>query len=252
MNDNGVIEKNITIPNSTGWWNRVESSDLDNDGDIDFVLGNWGLNTKFKASPDRPVTMFVNDFDDNGKSEFIINWYAPLDNQAYPFVTKSELTSQLPALRKSILKYGDYAAKTYDSLFSPEVRKRSVSYQANYLSTAILWNEGGKYLLESLPIEAQVSPVFGIIADDLDGDGKKDIWLGGNFYALKPQVGRHDASRGVYLKGGAAKSFIHQPNSGLYVEGEVRDAVTINSRQSKRIFIARNNSKVLVFQRSAK
>ncbi len=250
-NQNGYIENNVTIPNSKGWWNRIEAVDLDKDGDIDFVLGNWGLNTKFKASPSRPVTMYVNDFDDNGKSEFIINWYPPLDNFAYPFASKQELTSQLPALRKKILKYKDYAPKTYDSLFSPEVLKRSLPYEVNYLQSAILWNEGNTFTLSALPIAAQVSPVFGIVADDLDEDGKMDIWLGGNFYALKPQVGRHDASRGLFLKGTSGRSFTPQPNqrSGLYVEGEVRDAAIIRSNQNKRMIVARNNAKVLVFQK---
>jgi len=251
-NENGSIGDNTTIPQSKGWWNRIEAADLDKDGDMDFVLGNWGLNTKFKASPARPVTMFVNDFDDNGKSEFVVNWYPPLDSQAYPFAPKQELTSQLPALRKTILKYTDYARKTYDSLFPAEIRKRSIPYEVNYLESAILWNEGNnKYALSALPIEAQVSPVFGIVADDLDGDGKIDLWLGGNFYALKPQVGRHDASRGVFLKGTSGRSFIVQPpaRSGIYVEGEVRDAVIIQSNHKRRMVVARNNAKVLVFQK---
>jgi enediyne biosynthesis protein E4 len=250
-NENGVLKNPIVIPDSKGWWNRIEASDLDNDGDIDFVLGNWGLNTKFKASAARPLTMFVNDFDNNGKSEFIINWYAPLDNKAYPFAQKQEIISQLPGLGKTIISYEDYANKTYDSLFSPEVRKKSISYEANYLESAVLWNEGNSFSLVALPVEAQVSPVFGIIADDLNGDGNKDIWLGGNFYALKPQVGRHDASRGVLLKSGSNKSFIYKPqqHDGLYVEGEVRDAAIIHSGKSKRILVARNNDKVLLFQK---
>lgn len=248
-NDNGVIENDVTIPQSNGWWNRIEAADLDKDGDIDFVLGNWGLNTKFKASPAKPLTMFVNDFDDNGKSEFIINWYPPLDSQAYPFATKTELVAQLPGLRKSILKYEDYAPKTYDSLFSPAVRARSMSYEANYLASAVLWNEGTTYSLVALPTAAQLSPVFGILADDFDGDGNMDIWLGGNFYAMKPQVGRHNDSRGVYLRGNTGKTFTYIPQSGLYVEGEVRDAAMIQSKYGKRLFIARNNAKVLVFEK---
>jgi len=251
-NEKGLFENNASVPLSKGWWNRIEASDLDHDGDVDFILGNWGLNTKFKASPARPVTMFVNDFDDNGKSEFIINWYPPLDSQAYPFAPKQELTSQLPAMRKRILKYEDYARKTYDSLFSAEIRKRSIAYEVNYLESAILWNEGNSnYTLAALPVEAQVSPVFGIVADDLDGDGKTDLWLGGNFYALKPQVGRHDASRGVYLKGTSGRSFLSEPaaQSGLHVEGEVRDAVILPSGTARRILVARNNAKVLVFQK---
>ncbi|MBA4053243.1 MAG: hypothetical protein C0490_00880, partial [Marivirga sp.] len=249
INDNGVIENNQTIPNSMGWWNRIEPADLDNDGDNDFILGNWGTNTKFKASPARPVTMYVNDFDGNGKSEFIINWYPPLDSTAYPFTTKSEITSQLPALRKSILRYADYANQTYDSLFSSDVRSRSIAYKVDYLSSAILWNDQNKFSLSALPPEAQVSPVFGIVADDLDADGIIDIWLGGNFYALKPQVGRHDASKGVYLKGVSKRSFVNQQHSGIYVRGEVRDAIIMRSAKSKQLFVARNNDRVLVFRK---
>jgi hypothetical protein len=250
-NENGVLGNPIVIPDSKGWWNRIEAADLDKDGDTDFILGNRGLNTKFKASLTRPLTMFVNDFDNNGKSEFIINWYPPLDDQAFPFAQKQELISQLPGLRNTIITYEDYSHKTYDSLFKPEVREKSILYEVNFLESAILWNEGNSYLLTALPVEAQVSPVFGIIADDLDEDGKTDIWLGGNFYSLKPQVGRHDASKGVFLKGGPDKTFIYHPqqHDGFYVKGEVRDAAVIRSGQEKRILVARNNDKVLMFRK---
>lgn len=249
INDNGVIENNKTIPNSMGWWNRIETADLDNDGDNDFVLGNWGWNTKFKASPSRPVTMYVNDFDGNGKSEFLINWYPPSDTTAYLFTTKTEITSQLPALRKSILKYGDYGNQTYDSLFTPDVKSRSLIYTVDYLSSAILWNDQNKFSLSALPSEAQVSPVFGIVTDDFDGDGNIDIWLGGNFYGLKPQVGRHDASKGVYLKNVSKRAFINQQGTGIYVRGEVRDAVMMKIPNRKQLIVARNNEKVLVFRK---
>lgn len=250
-NDKGKLNDPVVIPESNGWWQRIEASDLDKDGDIDFILGNWGLNTKFKASPARPLTMFVNDFDNNGKSEFIINWYPPLDSVAYPFAQKEEIVAQIPILRRTVLTFRDYATKTYDSQFSPAVRKKSISYKVNYLESAVLWNERNSYSLTALPHEAQVSPVFGIIADDLDADGNTDIWLGGNFYSLKPQVGRHDASRGVFLKGGRNRSFTYQqqPHDGLYVTGEVRDAAIIHSVQAKRMIVARNNAKVLLYQK---
>jgi hypothetical protein len=250
INDNGMLNES-SIPNSNGWWNRIEAADLDNDGDMDFVVGNWGLNTKFKASPERPLTMYVNDFDLNGKSEFIINWYAPLDSVAYPFSTKPELTSQLPGLKKQILRYLDYGNKTYDSLFSADVRSKSLRYEANYLQSAILWNNNGSFELKALPVEAQLSPVFGIIADDLDNDGKKDIWLGGNFYALKPQAGRHNASKGIFLKGKDNKEFgyVSPRKCGIRVEGEVRDAAVIQLNGSKHLIVARNNAKPLLFEK---
>lgn len=250
-NENGRFQNPVAIPKSNGWWNRIKAADMDNDGDPDFVLGNWGLNTKFKATPERPLTMFVKDFDNNGKSECIINWYPPLDSTSYPFSPKPELTSQLPLLKKQILRYTDYGNKTYESMFSLEMQSNALRYEANYLQSAILWNNNGSFELEALPVEAQFSPVFGIVADDLDEDGKMDIWLGGNFYALKPQVGRHDASKGVFLKGNGRRSFtyISPKQSGLKVEGEVRDAGVIQIRGSRHLIVGRNNARVLLFEK---
>jgi hypothetical protein len=195
--------------------------------------------------------MYVNDFDNNGKSEFVINWYPPLDSVAYPFSTKAELTAQLPGLKKQILRYEDYSHKTYDSLFSAELRSGSLRYEADYLQSAILWNDNGKLDLQALPLEAQISPVFGIVADDLDGDGKSDIWLGGNFYALKPQAGRCNASKGVFLKGNGNRSFryVSPAESGIRVDGEVRDAAVIKVGNAKNLIIGRNNASVLLYER---
>jgi hypothetical protein len=162
-----------------------------------------------------------------------------------------DLTSQLPGLRKDILKYEDYAYKTYDSLFSPVIRERSIAYLVNFLEHAVLWNNGaGSFELTPLPIEAQVAPAYGIVVRDLDGDQNTDIWMGGNFYALKPQVGRCDASRGVFLKGsGAGRSFTYlsPKHAGIYVTGEVRDAGVIDANGPK-LLIARNNNSMLMFE----
>ena len=247
-NENGTFDNQKIVPNSSGWWNRVEAADIDGDGDDDFVLGNWGLNTKFKATPARPMTMYVSDFDRNGKSEFIINYYAPLDTIAYPFATKPELTAQIPSLKKQILKYQDYGNKTYEMLFTPDQRSNALRYEANYLESAILWNNNGNVELQALPLEAQLSPVFGIVVSDFDNDSKKDIWLGGNFYELKPQAGRHNASKGVLLKQYDNRVFKYVPNAetGITVTGEVRDATVINNE----LLVARNNDKVLLFKKN--
>ncbi len=159
--------------------------------------------------------------------------------------------SQLPGLKKQILRYEEYSNKTYDSLFSADLRSRALGYEANYLQSAVLWNNNGDFKLEALPVEAQYSPVFGIVADDLDADGKIDIWLGGNFYALKPQVGRHNASKGIYLKGKGGRSFsyISSGESGIKVEGEVRDAAVIQSKGLKHLIVGRNNARVLLFKK---
>jgi len=234
----------------SGWWTCIEPADLDGDGDLDFVLGNWGLNTKFKASDQKPITMFVKDFDANEKTEFVINWYAPLDDQPYPFAGKLDMTQQVPSLKKKALKFEDYSHFTYETLFTEAQRKGAVSHKINWLQSAVLWNLDGAFLLEALPIEAQVAPVFGIAVDDFDGDGVKDIWLGGNFYGLKPEVGRHDSSRGVFLKGNKNKTFkyLTPTESGIFVKGEVRDAAVFKMKNELGILIARNDLEALFYK----
>ena len=158
----------------------------------------------------------------------------------------------MPALRKRILKNDDYARQTYDSLFASEVRQSALSYRATHLESAVLWNEDVAGLrLEALPVEAQVSPVFGIAVSDFTGDGVPDIWLGGNYYALKPQVGRQDASRGVLLAGSQDKHFraVSSRASGLRVTGEVRDAVVLSTGESETLLVARNNAALAAFKK---
>jgi len=251
VNDNGKFSRRLQLPNSSGWWTRAVATDLDDDGDDDYVVGNWGLNTKFRATMEKPLSMFVKDFDGNGRIESILNWYPPLDDKPYPFATKQEITQQMPVLKKSILKYESYAKKDYSDLFAENIRHGAIPYKAEVLASIILWNDKGKLTIENLPAPAQWSPVFGICAEDLDGDGIRDIWLGGNFYNLKPQAGRHDASNGVFLKGIGDRRFSYVPPSeaGIFVKGEVRDAQLIKSGSRRLLLIARNNASVLAFEK---
>jgi len=250
-NKDGLLQSSIEIPESSGWWNRIEASDLDDDGDMDFIIGNRGTNSKLTATPGKPMRMYVNDFDKNGKTEFIINWFPPNENKAYPFATKPEITQQLPALKKQILKYEDYAIQTYESMFSDELKREAITYELNNVNSSVLWNNDGKMELQSLPKEAQISPVYGIIADDMDDDGIKDIWLGGNMYGIKPQIGRHNASRGVCLKGKTDKTYdyLAPSQSGIYVEGQVKDATVVDGPDGKVVVVARNNETVMAFKK---
>jgi hypothetical protein len=233
-----------------GWWTAIEAADLDGDGDDDYVLGNWGLNSKFKATPERPLTMYVKDFDNNGKPEFIINWYAPLDHQAFPFATKDDMMRQIPALMRTNETYDAYAGKTYENLLSEELRKDALPYRATHLASSIIWNHPDTLVTESLPLEAQVSPVFAILAEDLDGDGHTDLWLGGNLYGLKPEVGYNNASRGVFLKGQSGSfRYISPAESGIEVTGEVRDVTAFTGPDGLRILVARNNKRTVMFER---
>ncbi|HYF70280.1 MAG TPA: VCBS repeat-containing protein [Ohtaekwangia sp.] len=243
------------LANTEGWWTAIKKADLNSDGLEDIVLGNWGLNSKFKTSVDKPMKMFVNDFDSNGKTEFVITWYPPAENTAYPFATKMDLTAQLPFLKKKNLKYADFATKTYDDLFSSVEKEGVKTFVINQLQSSILFNQGKlNYELRELPIEAQVSPVFAIAVNDFDGDNIADLLLCGNFYKLKPEVGRQDANHGVILKGDGKGNFYHLPSieTGIYIKGEVRDIKQIKAGSDNIIIIGRNNAPVIVLKKSGR
>src|SRR6185369_7788411 len=164
INKKGKLESKIEVPNSSGWWSTIVPVDLDKDGNMDFVLGNWGLNSRFRASEDKPMRLYVNDFDGNGTGESIITYYWP-EGKSFVYPSKSDLTSQLPLLRKKFLYYKDFAGKTMDDFFGTEVVRKSSQSQAEELQSCVLWgNENGEPELRSLPAIAQVAPVYAIVA----------------------------------------------------------------------------------------
>ncbi len=250
-NGSSGIVKSVEIPDSEGLWQHIEAVDLDGDGDQDFVLGNWGENSAFKASVEEPMHMYVNDFDDNGKSEFIIEIVDGPTKIAFPFASKMELSAQLPGLKNKVLKYADFANSSYTELISAAQRKAAKTFTVKTLKTAVLWNEEGVFRLESLPHQAQVSPVFASLSQDFNKDGQVDVLLMGNQYEVKPEVGRQDANHGVLfeLNQSGTFNFISNEESGLRVRGQVRDIKAMkNAEGADLILIGRNDETALTFQ----
>ncbi|MBS1567233.1 MAG: VCBS repeat-containing protein, partial [Bacteroidetes bacterium] len=238
------------IPHSSGWWNCLTVTDIDGDGDPDLVAGNLGLNTRIKASPSQPAKMYVSDFDKNGQEECIPVYYKP-DGKAYPWFLKNEMEAQIPSLKKKFLHFADYAGRSIEEVFTPAQLKEAKVYSAEQAQTCLFINDGkGQFSMQPLPQRAQFSPVFGILAEDLNGDGIKDLFLAGNFYGLKPQAGRYDASYGVTLLGNAKQGFkyIDPAASGLFIKGEARDVKNIPTAAGPRIVVAMNNAPLYIFR----
>ena len=243
-NEGGTFRLKASLENapSTGWWNCLTTVDLDQDGDLDIVAGNWGLNTRLTASPQHPMQLTVGDFDQNEVSESLLSIYRP-DGQGYPYHTKTDLTAQVPGLKKRFLHYADYARQPVSTILTPDQLKTAQRYEANCLETSVFWNEsGGRFTRQALPIEAQVAPVMAVCARDLDGDKRPELILGGNFYGVKPELGRYDASYGVVLCARDKRRFVPIPHqqSGFLVNGEVRDIQPIQTT-SKLLLVTRNN-----------
>lgn len=246
-NNNGQFTnqtKKYGLNKSNGWWNTIKSTDIDGDGDIDFVVGNHGLNSRFKTQKEYPVTMFINDFDKNGMAEQILCAFN--SDTTYPFALRHDLIMSLPYLKKRYLKYADYERQTINDIFTKDQLKNSVILKANEMQTGVFINNGGQFTFQALPIDAQFAPIHAIEIFDFDGDNIQDIILGGNFYRVKPEVGRYDGSHGIFLKGNGNGTFktVNATNSGLFIKGEIRDLQIIGNQ----LFIARNNNNLQVIK----
>lgn len=250
INNKGVLQNKSSVPNSSGLWNCITTADTDKDGDIDFLLGNWGLNSQFKASTEKPMEMYVNDFDENGSTEAIITYFWP-DGKSHVFYSKTDMTLQLPFLKKKFLMYKDYADKSVSDVIGSSLLAKSNKLSIQTLSTSVLINESKEnFKLSPLPLQAQYSPVFAMLANDFNKDGNTDILVAGNFFEVKPDIGRLDANSASLYLGDDSKGFkfMPSPKSGLAIKGQVRDAMEITDKKNTFLILARNNDGVIILQ----
>jgi hypothetical protein len=218
------------LAESAGWWHRVVAADLDADGDVDLLAGNHGLNSRFKATVQTPVHMWVADFDDNGQIEHIISrWWG---DQEYPLVTRSELVSVLPGLKKRYLRFELYKHATFHEIF-PQPPSNMITLAANELRSCIFYNEGTFFRKSVLPMAAQFSSIYAFAVTDVDSDQRVDILFGGNNFRSKPEIGRYDGFQGGLLRQLENNNFefVSSHKSGLRVEGEIRDIVGFVSKE---------------------
>ncbi|HET8736213.1 MAG TPA: FG-GAP-like repeat-containing protein [Pricia sp.] len=233
-----------------GWWNTVEAADLDDDGDTDLILGNQGGNVPYKAFPEHPMKMWINDYDNNGTLEQIVTRH--LDGEDYPLHQKKELTAQIASLKKQNLKASEYAKKTVDELFPESVFENTIVKQGNTMESVIAINEGGgKFSIKKLPARVQFSCVCGISCADVNRDGYLDLIMGGNNFEFKPQYSRLDAGYGHVLLGDGNLNFEWQDynDSGFFIRDEIKHLKQFRDIDGEVFLIAAiNDGKPRVFK----
>lgn len=237
------VSSNSGLGNSEGWWNTIKEGDFDNDGDMDYILGNFGLNSQLKASVNEPITLIAKDFDGNGTLDPILCSYNM--GESYPVFSKDDMSNQLTFLKSKYVSYSEFADKKITDMFSTSDLKDAIQLKANTLASGYLENLGNnKFKLHELPFMAQIAPVYGISIQDFNNDKNLDVILAGNFYGTRVKYGRYDASKGTVLLGNGKGQFNALSNieSGIDLQGEIRDINSVKTTGGKRILIfARNN-----------
>ena len=248
-NNNKFTELKSNLNSLLGLWQTVAAADVNGDGMQDLVLGNIGENFYLHPDSANPVKLFINDFNQNGHYDKILTY--SIGGKDMPVFMKRELQDQIPAIKKQNLKHEDYAKKSVQELFSAELIDKSIVKQFNYCSSVVAINKGnGQFEIQKLPSMTQLSSVNAIQCMDVNGDGIKDLVLGGNLYEFLPQFERLDASYGDVLinNGKGAFSFTPQQQTGLQVQGEVRDIAAIETKSGKQLLFLRNNDYPVMYR----
>ncbi|WP_288096574.1 VCBS repeat-containing protein [Hydrotalea sp.] len=244
MSQNGQFVK-TTLTNKKGWWNFVLPVDVNNDGQIDLIAGNLGLNSRLKATEKEPVRLYVNDFDDNGHKEQVLTYY--LEGKEIPFANKDELQKQIPILKKRFLYAENFAKATLPELFTQEKLSSATVLEANYFSNAVLLNNGNMHFtVQALPWQAQLSPYKTGVVLDTGTNGLPNIFLGGNFYDNNIQMGRYDADFGTILTNNGHQQFTASTMNGLIIKGQIRHILPIAIGGRNCFILARNNDSTMV------
>lgn len=238
------------LQNTRGWWNTVAAADFNQDGFVDLVAGNLGLNSVLKATADNPVNLFISDFSGNGRPDQILTYYNA--GKSYPLASRDQMLFSIPALQIKYPTYADYAGQSVGDIFPGEQLEAAAVRRATEFASLLLMNNGDEtFNIGPLPVEAQFSPLYSLLIDDFNKDGYQDMLLGGNFYSVAPDQGRYDASYGCLLLGDGTGAFtaVTLQNTGVAISGEVRQIQSLQTAAGETVVVvARNNDTVLIIK----
>ncbi|QCX01455.1 hypothetical protein FGM00_15570 [Aggregatimonas sangjinii] len=238
-----VITEISGLQKSEGWWNSINGGDFDQDGDIDYLLGNLGLNTKYRASAEEPLCIYASDFDKDGSIDPVMCYFIDGVNQLAH--GRDELIGQINAMRGRFKTYESYANATFKTSFLPEELEKAYVVKSHNFASSYLENLGnGQFQLTPLPLAVQAAPIEGIVVLDIDGDGYLDALLTGNSYATEAATGRYDAFTGAFLRGNGTGGFDVVPleKSGFLNDSDASGLAVLRGASGASLIIAANNN----------
>ena len=224
-----------------GLWSKIAMADFDGDGDMDFIVGNFGLNSQLKASKSEPIKLFFSDFDGNSSVDPILTQF--IQGVEYPFASRDELLDQMYGLRSKFTNYESYSDAKLSNIFSKDQLSKASVLQATELRTIFLENKNGKLIPKPLPMQAQFTPVYAISVLDIDQDGHLDFILGGNQNSSRLRIGVMDSNFGQIFKGDGNGNFQYIPQkiSGLNFMGDIKSMEIIKAGKLDLLFVGVNN-----------
>ena len=244
LRNTGETFENVTeklgLDKSTGWWFSIEEGDFDQDGDMDFIVGNLGLNYKYKATETETFDIYFNDFDKNKKNDIVLSYYN--EGEKFPLRGRECTSQQMPGIKDKFKDYTSFSQATFEDVYSKESIQESLHYQVTSFESVYMENEGGSFRMHALPKLAQFSSINKILIDDFDKDNHLDLVIAGNLYSSEVETPRNDAGNGLFLKGDSAGNFIpvESHKSGLHIPGDVKDLGRIKIQDESYILAAKN------------
>jgi len=253
-NNHGTLQLlHTALDSQTGWWNSIIAGDFDNDGDMDYIVGNAGQNSFYRPTEQYPVKIYAKDFDNNGIYDALPSIFLPTSTddttvREFPAQLRDDEIKQMIEFRRKFPDYKSYAKATMDSLLTPDELKGALILHASNFKSCYIRNDGnGNFTMMALPVEAQVSSVYGMLAEDVDGDGNLDVIINGNDFGTEVSVGRYDALNGLVLKGDGKGGFnaMAMQQSGIYIPGNGKALVKLSNKNGQCLIAASQNNGAL-------
>jgi hypothetical protein len=237
------------VQDKSGWWTSIVPGDFDNDGDMDYIAGNLGLNSFYRANKEYPVRMYAKDFDNNGVYDAIPSLYLPASaekpqRQEFIAEMRDDVVKQVVGFKMKYPNYKNYAGASFDQMFTKEEMKNALVVHADLFAHCLVKNLGnGHFELQPLPVSAQFSCLNGMLVQDYNGDGNLDVLINGNDHGTEVSVGRYDGCNGLLLLGDGAGRFkpLSLLQSGIFIPGNGKSLVELKSSNGNYKLAAAQN-----------